>query len=275
MMHNELLGIVQLQRPMAPAPVNWEVRDVLKAAARQIAGYLAVRQAVEKLVEARQFDSFNRMSAFVAHDLKNLVAQLSLLTRNAARHRDNPDFQRDMLSTVQNVLERMQGLLLQLRVGDRPVEQAAPVPLGPILLAAIHAKHGLRPEPIVNIDAILNDAQVIAHADRLQRVIGHLIQNAAEATSSGGSVTVRARPDGEYALIEVEDSGRGMSREFVETRLFKPFVSTKAHGMGIGAFESREYIRDLGGTLTIRSVEGVGSTFTIRLPLQRASAAVH
>ena len=264
---HELLGFVVLERPLAPLPLDWEVRDLLKTGARQAASYVGVQRAVEELVQARQFESFNRMSAFVVHDLKNLVAQLGLMTRNAQRHRDNPEFQADMLATVENVMERMQGLLLQLRAGARPVEQPAPVPVAGALAGAVAARRGVRPEPEVAVDETVARASVLAHRDRLERVIGHLIQNAAEATGPSGMIRVRARRDGDQALIEVEDNGKGMSEDFMRSRLFRPFVSTKAHGMGIGTFESREYVRELGGSLDVRSREGAGTVFTIRLPL--------
>ncbi|HLT25190.1 MAG TPA: XrtA/PEP-CTERM system histidine kinase PrsK [Zeimonas sp.] len=263
----DLLGLVLLEHPLAPLVLDWEVRDLLKAAARQAASYLGVQRAVEQLVQAQQFESFNRMSAFVVHDLKNLVAQLSLMLRNAQRHRDNPEFQADMLSTVENVIDRMQGLLLQLRVGARPVEQPAPVPVADALTRAVARRGGLQPEPSVEIDPSIAGRAVLAHTDRLERVIGHLLQNAADAVSASGIIRVRARCADGQALIEVEDNGKGMSEEFVRTKLFRPFSSTKAHGMGIGTFESREYVRELGGSLEVESREGSGTTFRIQLPL--------
>jgi signal transduction histidine kinase len=174
-----------------------------------------------------------------------------------------------MLETVENVLERMQGLLRQLRVGTRPIEQAAAVPLVAALQAAIHAKQGNRVEPSLHVDPTVESVEVVAHRDRLERVVGHLIQNALEATPAGGSVRVSAQCERDTAQVEVTDTGRGMSREFIETKLFRPFSSTKEHGMGIGAFESREYVRELGGSLSVRSAEGAGTTFTLRLPVHR------
>ncbi|MCA3178851.1 MAG: PEP-CTERM system histidine kinase PrsK [Burkholderiales bacterium] len=273
LLHDDLIGLVQLQRGRIDPRVEWELLDVLKTAGRQVAGHLGVRLAVEKLVQAQQFDSFNRMSAFVVHDLKNLVAQLSLLLGNAPRHRGNPEFQRDMLETVENVLERMQRLLMQLRVGTRPIEQPAPVRLSAVLGAAVGGKRNAGVKVAVEFGDVTEEASVIAHEDRLERVIGHLVQNATEATPPGGSVRVSTRTDGGEAIVEIADTGRGMSRAFVETELFKPFASTKPHGMGIGAFESREYLREIGGSLAVSSIEGVGSTFTVRLPLARSSVA--
>ena len=112
-----------LRRSRATIEVNWEVRDLLKTASRQAASYLGQIRATDALLEARKFDAFNRMSAFVVHDLKNLVAQLSLMLRNAERHRDNPEFQRDMLTTVEHVVGRMNHLMLQLRTGATPLEK--------------------------------------------------------------------------------------------------------------------------------------------------------
>ena len=272
MLHDQLLGFALLAQPVAPVTVDWEVRDALKAAARQVASYLAVRRAVESLVQARQFESFNRMSAFVVHDLKNLVAQLSLLMANAARHRNNPEFQQDMLDTVENVLGRMQGLLMQLRAGTRPIEPPGPVPLLGALEAALRSRRGTGPEPALEVAPELQHASVLAHRDRLERVIGHLVQNAAEATPRSGRITLRAQREGSNARIEVEDTGKGMSERFIREQLFKPFESTKDHGMGIGAFESREYVRELGGSLEVESSEGAGSLFRIRLPLALATA---
>jgi len=270
LLERELIGFVVLDRPLAPQVFDWETRDLLKAAARQIASHIGVQRTLEKLITAQQFESFNRMSAFVVHDLKNLVAQLGLMTKNAQRHRDNPEFQADMLATVENVMERMRGLLLQLRAGTRPVEHPAPVRLTEVLQAAVQSRRGLRPEPTIRIDGELADdpdASAVAHRDRLERVIGHLLQNAAEACGPDGRVDLRLRRDGDQATIEVEDNGRGMSETFIRDKLFAPFQSTKAHGMGIGAFESREYLREIGGSLEVRSKEGAGTMFRIRLPL--------
>lgn len=292
-LERELLGFVLLDKPLAPQPFDWETRDLLKAAARQIASHLGLQRTLEKLIRAQQFESFNRMSAFVVHDLKNLVAQLGLMTKNAQRHRDNPEFQADMLATVENVMERMQGLLLQLRVGAKPVEKPAPVNLAEVLQAAVAARRALRPEPRIvrwqaavesgeqagdrddpaQGEAVRDDLFVMAHRDRLERVIGHLIQNAAEACDpSTGRVELALREQDGRAVIEVRDNGRGMSEAFLREKLFQPFTSTKAHGMGIGAFESREYLRELGGALEVESTEGVGTIFRVRLPLARAGA---
>ena len=270
MLHDSLFGFMVLLPARTKININWEVNDLLKTAGRQVASTLAQLHANRALLVARQFESFNRLSAFVVHDLKNLVAQLSLLMTNAARHRDNPEFQDDMLDTVNNAVDKMKRLLMQLRAGATPADEPTPVDLQDVVLSALRAKSPLVPRPIVLVDA--PGIRTLAHRERLDRVVGHLLQNAAEATPPNGCIEVRVRAKDESAIIEVQDTGVGMSEDFIRSRLFKPFESTKKNGMGIGIYESREYIRELGGRLDVESRETEGTRFSISLPLLRPAA---
>ena len=235
---SELIGFVVLTTPRTEIDIDWEVLDLLKTASRQAASYLGEIRATEALLEARKFDAFNRMSAFVVHDLKNLVAQLSLMLKNAERHRDNPEFQRDMLETVENVVGRMNGLMLQLRAGTTPVDKPRPIDLESTVRRVCAAKAGGHP---IDLD-LAPGVVALGHEERLDHVIGHLVQNALDATAGGGRVTVRLDRDGDFARIEVGDTGVGMSEDFIRERLFKPFETTKAAGMGIGVYESMQYV---------------------------------
>ena len=268
---SSLLGFVVLMTPRAPIDVDWEVRDLLKTASRQAASYLGQLRATEALLEARKFEAFNRMSAFVVHDLKNLVAQLSLMLRNAERHSGNPEFQRDMLTTVENVVERMNKLMLQLRTGATPVENARPVDLEAVVRRVCAAKASI--DPPIELD-LAAGTTVAGHEDRLEHVIGHLLQNAIDATSGGGRVVVRLYRDGAFALIEVNDTGIGMSQQFIRERLFKPFETTKPAGMGIGVYESAQYVAGLGGRILVDSEPGRGSRVRVQLPLGESRAPV-
>jgi putative PEP-CTERM system histidine kinase len=259
-----LVGFVVLLTPRTPVDVNWEVLDLLKTAGRQAAGYFARMQAAEALIEARKFDAFNRMSAFVVHDLKNLVAQLSLMLRNAERHKDNPEFQADMLDTVRHVEDRMRGLMAQL-MEKTPINQRKPVMLKPVLEHIVHSRRLFRPRPVL-LDGC-PDVAVLAHSERLERILGHIVQNALDATSEHGNVSVNIFQERNLACVRVVDSGSGMSLAFIRDQLFKPFQTTKASGMGIGAYEAQQYIHELGGTLSVESEVGVGTRFDIRLPV--------
>ncbi|MFP5408717.1 MAG: XrtA/PEP-CTERM system histidine kinase PrsK [Gammaproteobacteria bacterium] len=263
MLHEELLGFVVLKHSLGKVSFNWEVSDLLKVASRQAAANLAQMRAANQLIVARQFESFNRTTTFIIHDLKNLVAQLSLLLANAEKHKDNPEFQTDMLDTVENAVARMNKVLSQLRRGSGEA-QAQSVALADILADAVASKQAFKLRPAVELPPA--HLRVRVERERLTRAIGHLLQNALEATPSTGHVSLRAFEESGQAIVEITDSGIGMDDTFIRTRLFQPFDSTKGAGMGIGAYECRETIRALGGQLVVTSMPGSGTRFRISLP---------
>ncbi|WP_341643701.1 XrtA/PEP-CTERM system histidine kinase PrsK [Thauera sp. SDU_THAU2] len=262
---DSLLGFVVLATPRAPFEVDWEVLDLLKTAQRQAAGYLERMLAAEALLEARKFDSFNRMSAFIVHDLKNLVAQLSLMLKNAERHGHKPEFQQDMLETVSHVESRMRGLMTQLQE-KRPIDSPRGVDIVQILRTVCESKRSQ--SPVVQLlDPLPHQAMVLAHPERLERIIGHVVQNALDATNEDGKVTAQLSlaGDGKVSLV-IADTGCGMSADFLRDRLSRPFQTTKASGMGIGVFETRQYLNEIGGDLQFESEVGQGTRATILLP---------
>ena len=261
---DEMIGFVVLARARARMDVNWEVNDLLKTAGRQAASFLAQMQATEALLEVRKFDAFNRMSAFVVHDLKNVVTQLSLMMKNAKRLHNNPEFQQDMLITVENSLDRMRQLMLQLREGATPPGTVVGVDLESI----IHRIESVARERGRKLDVVVGEPVVTrGHEERLERIIGHMVQNAFDATDSKDRVWLKLDRMSGQAMIEVGDTGLGMTQEFVRDRLFKPFQTTKKAGMGIGAYESFQYVQELGGKITVDSHVNQGTIVTMLLPL--------
>lgn len=264
MMGDELIAFVVLSSARARIDVNWEVNDLLKTAGQQAASFLAQMQATEELLEVRKFDAFNRMSAFVVHDLKNIVTQLSLMMKNAKRLGHNPEFQQDMLMTVENSLERMRQLMLQLREGRTPTGTAFGVNLVTIAhrIKAVAEGRGRTLELQLSASVVTR-----GHEERLERIIGHVVQNAFDATDPSGRVWLNLERQSGLARIVVGDTGQGMSQDFIRDRLFKPFQTTKRSGMGIGAYESFQYVQELGGRINVDSAPGRGTTVDIRLPL--------
>ena len=261
---DEMIGFVVLSRARARTDVNWEVNDLLKTAGRQAASFLAQMQATEALLEVRKFDAFNRMSAFVVHDLKNVVTQLSLMMKNAKRLHGNPEFQQDMLITVDNSLDRMRQLMLQLREGATPPGTVVGVDLETIIrrIESVARERGRK------LDVVITEAVLTrGHEERLERIIGHMVQNAMDATDLNDRVWLKLDRMSGQALIEVGDTGLGMTPEFVRDRLFKPFQTTKKAGMGIGAYESFQYVQELGGKITVDSQVNEGTIVTMLLPL--------
>ncbi len=266
---DSLQGFVVLTRPRARVSLNWEALDLIKTAARQAASYLAQYRAAKALSEARQFEGFNRLSAYVIHDLKNLIAQLSLVAKNASRHRDNPAFFDDAIKTVENAVTKMSRLMAQLRSASRGEE--LPVELGRMLRGAVRERSGQSPVPV--LICVDEPVWVRCEADRLAAVLGHVVQNAQDATPPDGSVRVELRCAAAEAIVEVRDTGQGMDEAFIRERLFQPFYSTKGlTGMGIGAYECRDFVQSAGGSVEVVSAPGEGTGFTIRLPLLESTS---
>lgn len=259
----QLYGWLVLERPAGMAVLTFEDRDLLKTAGQQIAVQLAQHDADARLAEARQFETYNRMTAFVMHDLKNLAAQLRLVSQNAERHRQNPEFIDDALRTVGAASARMTRLIAQLAdASDTGTFRTAD--LATLVERAASSCSSIAPLPKVMIN---ERPTVFADVDRLGAVIEHTIRNAQEATDPTGEVRVEIDRVDAGPVIRIVDTGCGMDQAFIRDRLFRPFDTTKgAKGMGIGAFQVREYLRSLGGSVEVQSVPGAGTTFTMIFP---------
>jgi putative PEP-CTERM system histidine kinase len=269
--YERLVGLVVLARPPVTRQLDWEDFDLLRVVGQQLASYLAEHAGQQALAEASRFDDFHRRIAFVMHDIKNLASQLSLLARNAELHADKPAFRDDMLVTLRNSADKLNGLLARLsRYGGGVVDRLAEVDAEAVARAVVERFRGGHPVVLGGCSA----ATVMASRDALEQVLGHLIQNAIDASAPDRSVSLSVAVDGVHARFDVIDAGTGMSPEFVRTRLFKPFVSSKPAGFGIGAYEARELVLAMRGRLEVESREGLGSRFTIRLPLALASGIV-
>jgi putative PEP-CTERM system histidine kinase len=262
----KLAGLAVLARPRLPRALDWEDLDMLRIVGRQVASYLAEAASQQALAEAQQFEQFNRRFAFVVHDIKNLVSQLSILARNAERHADKPEFRADMIDTLRSSVDKMNELLARLSQHNKS-RHAAPVAIdiGEAVMNAVHDKRLVYP-----VDAQLMPGMfAVADPARLETIISHLVQNAIEATPDGSPVRITCRAQGDDIAVNISDSGVGMSEAFISTQLFKPFESTKDGGFGIGAYEARALANSMGGQLRVDSRLGKGTTFTLLLPAAR------
>ena len=266
LMHQtQLLGFIVLTSSRAGDHFNWEDIDLLRMAGREVASYLALLEANRALVEARQFEAFNRLSAYVVHDLKNVIGQLSLVVENSRKHKDNPEFIEDAFATVDNAANKMQRMLAQLRIEKHVESRGTLVRLSEVIEEVVQERQVSLPPPVFDM---ADETTILADRDRLGSVIAHVIENAQEATPDDGRVAVKLMLLNDCAVIKIEDSGCGMSRQFIRERLFRPFDTTKGNaGMGIGVYECREFIRSLGGEVEVKSQLGVGSSFCLSVPL--------
>lgn len=261
--YGRLVGLVVLARSPASRGLDWEDFDLLRVAGRQLASYLAEQASQDALGEAQKFDEFNRRFAFVMHDIKNLASQLSLLARNAEKHADKAEFRADMLITLRNSTDKLQALLTRLgRYGAQGKAQRQQVELAALVQRVSGQYAGKHTLVTLGCDPVT----VEADSEALEQALVHLVQNAFEASAADAPVFIDLRREPENAIIEVVDSGAGMSPEFIRTQLFKPFHSSKPGGFGIGAYEARELVRAMGGRLDVESREGLGTRFILRLP---------
>ena len=269
----ELLGFVVLANPLVVRTINWEDRDLLKTAAKQVASYLMVLMTSSQLAQSKQFEVFSRLSAYMVHDLKNIAAELDLVAINARKHAANPEFITDAFATVENAAADINRLLEQLRNKRVQGEKKVQADLKEIITGVIKLKQHKLPVPEFKAQSASSSetssetSMVSLEKGRLSNVLAHLIDNAQEASADDGAIILRLSNTENNHVIEIEDNGHGMDEDFIRNRLFKAFDTTKGNaGMGIGMYESREFIRQLGGDIFVQSKPGKGSIITLRIP---------
>lgn len=244
-----------------------EVFDLLRIVGREVATYVAEQRATQVMVQTRQLHDYAKRFAFVAHDIKNVSSQLSLLLANAEEHLSNPEFQQDMLGTVRASVQKIGHLIKRLEAPDADTAPAALAPL-PRLEAIVATYRRLRPVELA-LEHDGSTATVAMSADAFDTVVTHLLNNAVEA-SGAAPVRLRVRHEARRVVVSIADGGPGMTAEFIRDQLFRPFGTSKREGTGIGAFQARELLREAGGDLHVHSRPGAGTT--VHLVFARADA---
>ena len=262
-----LIGFVVLDHaPARKKSFNWEDSDLLKTAARQVAAFLEQMNASKALAEAKQFEDFNKVSTYVVHDIKNLIAQLSLISSNAEKHKDNPLFMDDVFKTINNSVLKM-NKMMDVLSGKSTSSKSSRVNIISVLEELVHHRQiaGGKPVPILGCES--STFFVKADKNQLLAILGHLVQNAQDATDDNGKITISQQRSTDGVVIEIEDTGSGMSEDFIKNNLFKPFKTTKGtKGMGIGVYEAREIILAIGGRIEVRSEVNKGTCFKLTIP---------
>jgi putative PEP-CTERM system histidine kinase len=268
---NRLIGFITLAPSRAHVALNWESFELLRALGRQAASYIAEERLGQQLQDSRQLQDYAKRFAFVAHDIKNLAAQLRMVTVNAQRHGDDPAFRADAFETIRHSVARMNDLLQQLRANQvLEAASAATIDAVPVIRQMLAA----RGAGLARIRCAFecNNAAVAIEADRLASAVKLLLDNAIEASPAEASIALGLRCRDGKLLIDIADEGAGMDVEFIHGQLFRPFRSTKTDGYGIGAYQTRELLRMAGGDLEVTSAPGVGTTMRIILPLAKEGA---
>lgn len=263
----QLAGLLVLGRPAINRALDWEDLDMLRVAGRQAASYLAEESGQHALAEAQQFEDFNRRFAFVMHDIKNTVSQLSVMSRNAQKHIEKPEFRADMLDTLQNAVDKLNETLSRLSNYRKGADSdIAPIDLPDLAKQIVVQKSPSHPVNMLGPDALT----LLGDRESLEQVLLHLVQNAIDATpNDADAIIIQWYRKADTGYIEIADQGTGMSADFVRNKLFKPFSSQKAGGFGIGAFEAKALVIAMGGMLEVESIENVGTRMIISLPVAR------
>jgi putative PEP-CTERM system histidine kinase len=231
-----------------------------------------LRAQIAREEESRQFESFMRISAMLTHDLKNAIEGLSLTVGNMERHFDNPQFRADAMRGLTSATDKLKALVARLSRPMTTLSGEHKRPTNVDLVPIIQRVVTMTAEPSRGKHSIVTrlPAALLALADpvRVEEVLENLVLNALEAmTDKGGTLTIEAghTADGN-PTFSVSDTGPGMSRQFIQTRLFRPFATTKKTGIGLGLYTCREVIRASGGSIEVDSVEAAGTTFRVVLP---------
>jgi len=262
--HGALIGFVVLARSRAQFKLDREVFDLLRIIGCEVASRVAEQRAAQVLSQVQQLREYSQRFAFVIHDIKNVSGQLSMLLTNAEVHADNPAFQRDMIGTVRASVDKITRLLARLQVERQEREHALIVPLTRLqsMAGRCRAPRGIA----VTLSADSGNAGVAIDPDSFDTAVTHLLNNAIEASTDFGRVSIELRHDTLSVVIDITDRGPGMTPEFIRDELFRPFATTKDGGHGIGAYQARELLRGAGGDLLVLSRPGEGTTMRLLLP---------
>lgn len=263
-------GFAILNQPRAPRTLDWEDQSLLRLVAMQLAAYLVQEETAQSLADARQLEDFNKRFAFVVHDIKNTIGQLRLMVSNITKFGDEKEFRDDMVITLGNAVERLEGMLKSLTVvgGQRPNTGSdhQAIELIEFLEKFTKEKCSLGHTVLLSTN-LSNSSLVRMDFDILHRVLEHVVSNALEASADGTAVKIDASAGGNALQIAVRDQGSGMTQQFVNEELFRPLKTTKRGGFGIGGYQVRELMRDLGGDVTVESTVGKGTCVTLSLPV--------
>jgi putative PEP-CTERM system histidine kinase len=262
---DELAGFLLIGPEQTGGPYTSEDLEFMETVAEQAVGAVVNARLSESLARSREFEAFHRLTSFVIHDLKNSISALSMLSENALKNFDDPEFQRDALRTVVKTVDRMKTLLGRLSAAP----ESAGLRLEVVDLAALvldAARPAFRSDRIALVKE-LAPLPIAADAEALSKVIQNLVTNAVQSIEGQGTVTLRTFADGARAVFSITDTGCGMSEEFVRRSLWAPFRSTKKGGWGIGLYQAKGIVEAHGGTIDVASREGAGTTFSIKLPI--------
>ena len=262
----EMLGLLVLGDRVGAVPFSVQDFDLLKSISEQSAANLLNIQLSQRLSQAKQLEAFQAMSAFFIHDLKNTASTLSLMLQNLPVHYQDPQFREDALRGISKTVTRINETISRLNelrheLALQPVEcdlndLITETLKGQEQAADVSLLKELAPLPKVRLDPA-----------QIQKVITNLVLNARDAVSSSGQIRVATSQENGWVILVVADNGCGMTPEFIQRSLFRPFHTTKQKGIGIGMFHCKMIVEAHRGRIEVQSEPGKGTRFRVLLPI--------
>jgi len=263
----EFLGFMTLSNRLTKEPFSLEDLDLLRVIADQSAGSLHTLKLSERLLQRKEMEAFQTVSAFFVHDLKNLAFRLSLTMQNLSVHFDDAEFRKDAMALISESVSKINIMCVPLSLlSKKPEFQKTKADLNELVTTTITGLNGCLKASLTQ-DVHPAVLKLYMDPDQMQKVIVNLILNANDAVGDSGEIRVTTEQKNGWALITVSDNGCGMSKDFIAHSLFRPFQTTKHQGSGIGLFHSRTIVQAHQGRIEVESEEGKGSTFRVLLPV--------
>ena len=262
------LGVIVLADRVRGLGYTAEEMDLLKCIGDQVAASLLNLRLTKQIMERKELEAFQTISAFFIHDLKNAASTLGLMLQNLPIHFDDPAFRQDAFrgigsaaGRINDLISRMNALRHELRL--KPVQ----VDLNLLVTEALANLNGtLDAELVTKFDQV---PKLMADRQQLQSVFTNLLLNARDAAGPNGRITVETTRQGDRVALSVSDNGCGMSEDFMKNSLFRPFRTTKRKGLGIGMFQAKMIIEAHSGNIRVESAIGSGTVFRVLLPLMQ------
>ena len=265
----QLIGIMTLSEKVFYEALTFEETDLIKTISDQAAAALLSLRLSESQRQTKELEAFQTMSAFFMHDLKNLASKLSLVTQNLPLHMDNPEFRADALKTISQSVSKINKMSNRLSLLSQKIAlNLRETNINELIDTAVSDL-----KDYIKVSVSQNFSQNIPRLsidqEQMHKVLENLLMNAYDATGNNGQISVSTSFQNNWVEISVTDNGCGISREFMENNLFRPFQTTKKQGMGIGLYHCKTIVDAHGGKLNVESEENKGTTFKILLPLGR------
>jgi putative PEP-CTERM system histidine kinase len=260
------LGAIVLADRVRGLRYSAEEIDLLKCIGEQVAASLLKMRLTEEIMERKELEAFQTMSAFLIHDLKNAASTLGLMLENLPAHFDNPAFRQDAFRGIGSAANRINDLINRMNALRHELcLKPAELDLNLVATEALANLNGtLDTKVVTKFDQV---PKILADRQQLQSVFTNLLLNARDAVGTNGCISVETTRQGEWVAFSVSDNGCGMAAQFIKNSLFRPFRSTKKKGLGIGMFQSKTIVEAHHGKIHVESELGVGTTFRILLPL--------